>query len=94
MKRRLVGGVPVSLLDVTLRCRTMKCEKRIVGSIRHAVDSADADRRTLTQCYTLLVAEGFAGFPGDCSPSGGPSWTILNMVIANNRYKATPIQIT
>ena len=24
-------------------------------------------------CYTLLVAEGFAGFPGDCSPSGGPS---------------------
>ncbi len=34
---------------------------------------ADADRRVLTQCYTLLVAEGFAGFPGDCSPSGGPS---------------------
>ena len=34
---------------------------------------ADAERRMLTQCHTLLVAEGFAGFPGDSSPSGGPS---------------------
>ncbi len=73
IERRLVGGSPASLLDVTLRCRRVRRGKRIVGSIRHAVDSRTPDRRTITRCYTLLVAEGFAGFPGDRSPSGGPS---------------------
>ena len=39
----------------------------------YAVDQRRQDRCALIQCYTLLVAEGFAGFPGNCSPSGGPS---------------------
>ncbi len=35
-------------------------------------------------CHTLLVAAGFAGFPGEGSPSGGPSWTILIVVKMNS----------
>ena len=73
VKRRLVGGLPVSLLDVTLRCRGVGRGKRIVGSLRHARRLAHVGRRMLTQRYTLLVAVGFAGFSGDCSPSGSPS---------------------
>jgi hypothetical protein len=73
MKRRLVSWPPVSLLDVTLWCRTVRCGTKIIGLIAHAIDEYASGRRVLIRRYTLLVAEGFAGFPGDCSPSGGPS---------------------
>ena len=58
------------LLDLILRCRKMKREMRIDGSIPHAAVRRMPGRRTRTHFHTLLAETGFAGFSGDSSPSG------------------------
>src|SRR5678815_3889277 len=80
-------GSPRALLDLILRCRKMKREMRTDGSIPYGTDRLTPCRRKLRYVHTLLAAVGFAGFSRGRSPSGRPSWSILNMVIANNTYK-------
>src|SRR4026208_1013246 len=76
-------GSPKALLDLILRCRKMRRRVEADGSIPHGTVGLTPCRRKLIYGYTLLAAVGFAGFSSGRSPSGRPSWSILNMVIAN-----------
>lgn len=73
MERRLLGRSPGALLDLILRCRKMKRRVRTDGSIPHAADGRIPCRCKRTHFHTLLAETGLAGFPGNSSPSGGPS---------------------
>jgi hypothetical protein len=62
--------------EESYECRTVS-RPRVCDGQAPTVEGVfrQGNQRTaiVAACHTLLVAAGFAGFPGEGSPSGGPS---------------------